>query len=129
MANAGLSWGKPIFQPLSKSLNFDKITKDDTSTFFRTLAKTGAIEVKINSLHKTIATRRGYLKEDLENPSTRTGKENFYEITASFPLPLAKRAIIAQLSVQGILLASTPIKEIGRIENNRMIVSWGLKIK
>ena len=128
MAHAGLSWGKPIFQPLTKHLRID-ITKDDTKSFFKALAKTGAIEVKINSMKKTIAVRRGYLKEDLENPSTRTGKENFYEISASFPLNLARRAEIAQLEVQGVLLASTPIKEIGRIENNRMIVSWRLKIK
>lgn len=122
-------WGKSVLHPLTKPLRIDQITKEDTKTFFKTLAKTGAIEVKLNSLSKVIAVRKGYLREDLENPSTRTGKENFYEISASFPLSLANKAEIAQLIVQGMLLAQAPIKEIGRIENNRMVVSWRLKIK
>ena len=123
---AGLSWG---LQPLTKHLRIDNITKDDTQKFFKILAQTGAIEVKLNSLNRIIAVRKGYLREDLENPSTRTGKENFYEISASFPLYLAKNAETAQLIVQGMILAQTPIKEIGRIEKNRLIVSWRLKIK
>lgn len=129
MSHVGLSWGKSVLQPLTKHLRIDPITKDDTKTFFRILAKTGTIQVKINSLNKLIAVRQGYLKEDIENPSTRTGKETFYEISASFPLSLAKKAETAQLIIQGKTLAQTPIKEIGRIENNRMVVSWRLKIK
>jgi hypothetical protein len=129
MTYAGLSWGKPIFQPLTKHLRIDQITKTDTEAFFKALSKTGKIQVKINSINKVIAIRKGYLREDIENPSTRTGKENFYEISASFPLSLAKKAEVAQLLVQDILLAQTPIKEIGRVENNRMIVSWRLRIK
>ena len=124
-----LSWGKSILLPLTKNLRIDQLTKTDTETFFKVLAQTGAIQVKINSLNKIIAVRKGYLKEDIENPSSRTGIENFYEISASFPLGLAKKAEVAQLIVQGMLLAQTPIKEIGRLENNRIVISWRLKIK
>jgi len=117
------------FQPLTKHLRVDQITREDTRSFFKALAKTGGILVKINSISKEIAVRKGYLREDMENPSTRTGKENFYEISASFPLSLAKKAEIAQLVVQDMILAQTPIKEIGRVENNKMVLSWRLRIK
>jgi len=114
---------------LNKHIRLDDITKENTKTFFQTLAKAGGIEVKLNSMNKVIAVRRGYVHEDIENPSTRTGKEAFFEVSASFPLNIAKKAEIAQLIVQGMLLAQTPIKDIGRIENNRMVVAWRLKIK
>ena len=113
--------------PLTKHLRI--VTKGDTETFFRVLAKAGAIQIKINSLNKLIAVRQGHLNKDIENPSTRTGKETFYEISASFPLSLAKKAEMAQLIIQGMTLAQAPIKEIGRIEDNRMVVAWRLKIK
>ena len=127
---AGLSLG------LNKHIRLNDITKENTETFFQKLAKTGAIEVKLYSTKKDcrgwskiIAVRRGHIHEDIENPSTRTGKETFFEVSASFPLNIAKRAEIAQLIVQGMLLAQTPIKDIGRIEDNRMVVAWRLKIK
>lgn len=113
----------------SKHIKLDKITKDDTKTFFQKLAETGVIKVKLNSMNKVIAIRKGRVREDIDNPSSRTGKESFFEVSASFPLYLAEKAEIAQLIVQGMLLAQTPIKDIGRIEDDRLIVSWRLKIK
>lgn len=112
----------------NNQVNLDKLSKKDTKTFFQTLAETGYVVVKLNSMNNVVTMKKGHVTEEVDNPSSRTGKNSFFEISASFPLYLAKRAEIAQLIVQGMLLAQAPIKDIGRIENDRMIIAWRLKI-
>lgn len=119
-------YGVSILKPV---LNSENIKTSQASDFFRILAKQGKLKVRLNSLNKTIAVRKAKLNEDIENPSTRSGKANFFCIEATFPLIIAKQAEMAELFIDTIVLATNPIKEVGRIENNRMILSWRIKIK
>jgi hypothetical protein len=119
-------YGVSILKPIVDSEN---IKTSQASEFFKILAKQGKLKVRLNSLNKTVAVRVAKLHEDIENPSTRSGKSNFFCVEASFPLALAKRAQIAELFIEEITLAKNAIKDVGRIENNRMILSWRIKIK
>lgn len=105
------------------------VKTEQASEFFRVLAKKGHLKVRLNSLNKTIAVRTAKLNEDIENPSTRSGKADFFSIEASFPLALANKAEMVELFAEEIRLAINSIKDVGRIENNRLIVSWRIKIK
>jgi len=119
-------YGVPILKPVIDSEN---IKTAQASEFFRILAKQGRLKVRLNSFNKTIGIRVAKLNDDIENPSTRSGKANFFCIEASFPLALAKKAQIAELFIAEIILSKNAIKDVSRIENNRMILSWRIKIK
>jgi hypothetical protein len=118
-----------MLQPLKASVNLDRIGKDQADQFFKVLAKQGEIKVKLFALNRLLGSRRAYLREELENPSARTGKENFFEIISYFPVTMGKRAVTAELVVQGTQLALSPISEVSRIEGNRMVISWRIKLK
>jgi hypothetical protein len=127
-----MSWkirGIPMLQPLKASVNLDRIGKDQADQFFKVLAKQGEIRVKLFAMNRLLGSRRAYLREDLENPSARTGKENFFEIISYFPATMGKRAVTAELVVQGTQLALSPISEVSRIEGTRMVISWRIKLK
>lgn len=127
-----MSWkikGVHILQPLKASVDLDRIGKDQADQFFKVLAKQGEIRVKLFAMNRLLGSRRAYLREDLENPSARTGKENFFEIISYFPTTMGKRAVTAELVVQGTQLALSPISEVSRIEGNRMVISWRIKLK
>lgn len=122
----------PILKSLNASispLNLGNVDKESAKRFFKALSEEGLITINLFAMNKKLCSRKAYLREDVENPSTRTGKENFFEVTASFPLSIAKKAVSAELVVQGIQLALSSMDEVGRINGNRMMTSWRLKIK